>query len=108
MAVTWCTAAAFQPIEAFEYMLKLLRRNTRSVVRNRQNGFAILLIEVDDHNSTFPPMFYGIVDDIRYGVEQEVTISANTDSPCHREPQPARLCPLRSRQIVLPPRLRFH
>jgi hypothetical protein len=71
-------AASFQTIEALEHLLNLVRGNTWSVVRNRQDHLTILLPCADDHNATLTAVLDGIVDEIRYSIEQQVAIRADT------------------------------
>src|SRR6516165_322235 len=74
-------SASLQPIEALENMLELVRGNTWSVVRNRQNRFTIFLLDANNHNATLTAVLDGIVDEIRYGVEQQIAIGADTHRP---------------------------
>src|SRR5215472_16888514 len=74
-------AASLHPIEALENMLDLVRGNTWSVVRNRQNRFTIFLLDANNHNATLTAVLDGIVDEIRYGVEQQIAIGADTHRP---------------------------
>src|SRR5215472_18408413 len=78
-AIAGRRAASLEPIEALENMRKLVRRNTRSIVSNRQDWAIIGLLDADNHNTTVTAVFNGVIDEIRYGVEQEIAISANTD-----------------------------
>jgi hypothetical protein len=77
-AIAGRRAASLQPIEALENMLNLVWGNTRSVVGNRQDCATILQLDADDHHTTVTTVFNGVVDEIRYSIEQEVAISANT------------------------------
>jgi len=71
-------AASLQPIEALEDMLELVRGNTWPVVRNRQDRFTIFLLDANNHNATLTAVLDGIVDKIRYSVEQQIAIGADT------------------------------
>ena len=74
-------AASLQPIEALENMLELIRGNTWAVVRNRQNRFTIFMLDANNNNATLTAVLDGIVDEIRYSVEQQIAIGLDTHRP---------------------------
>jgi hypothetical protein len=99
------TATPFQPVKALEDVLAFIGGNSRSVIRDRNDRTAIPS-DLHRHPTGFTAMFDRVVDEIRHGIEQEVSIARYEYSSIHDSIE-MRMPVFRGRHRIAPrPRLR--
>jgi hypothetical protein len=79
-AVSCFVSAPLQPVKTLEHVLLFGGGNSRSIVDNGNNSGAITIFRNRDRYITcWATMFDCIVDQVGYGVEDEVSIARDTN-----------------------------
>jgi hypothetical protein len=75
-------ATPFEPVKALEDVLAFIGRNSRSIIGYRNDRTAIPS-DLHGHPTGFTAMFDRIVNEVRHGIEQEVSIARYKYSLIH-------------------------
>ena len=76
-AVAESVAAALQAVESLEHLLALLSRNSRPVIGDRNERYAVTLGDLYGHLRRFTAELDGIVDHIGNRIEQKIPITGD-------------------------------
>jgi len=68
-------ATAFKPIEAHEHVLTLIDGNSGSIIGDRNNHVAAILLDLHDHSAGVTAVFDCVIDKIGHSVEQEISVA---------------------------------
>jgi hypothetical protein len=81
-AISCFVSAPLQPIKTLEHVLLFGSGNSRSIIDNGNNGSTFTIFcNRDRYVACWAPMFDCIVDQVGYGIEDEVSIARDTNLP---------------------------